>query len=468
MLGRFAGWIDGQLGLARLGHQDFLRKIFPDHWSFMLGEVALYALVVLVGSGTYLVLFFHPSAATVQYDGAYTPMQGVSMSDAYASALHISFDVQAGLLMRQTHHWAALVFLGAISLHMLRVFFTGAFRWPRQMNWLVGCTLLTIAVFSGFTGYSMVDDLLSGTGLVIGYSVLLSLPVLGPWLAFLLFGGPVPNSEIIPRLYAIHVMIIPGLLALLVTIHLAIVWRQKHTNYPGPQRTNHTIVGTRFWPTYATKATGFALIVCGIIVALGAFVEINPVWLWGPYDAAAVSAGSQPDWYVGWLEGALRLAPAWDLWIAGYLVPNPFFSGALLALIILAGLFLWPFLEAWATKDHEVHHVLDRLYVDAPVRTAIGVAGVCFVIVLLIAGSDDVLAVMLHADIERIRSVLRTLAIGVPLMAALLTFALGGWLAEPEVLGRADQHRDAGKQQGCSYRGSPSLTLTLTPTPTHA
>ena len=168
---------------------------------------------------------------------------------------------------------------------------------------------------------------------------------------------------------------------------------------------------------------------CGIIVALGAFVEINPVWLWGPYDAASVSAGSQPDWYVGWLEGALRLAPPWDLWIAGDLVPNPFFSGALVALIILAGLFLWPFLEAWATQDHEVHHVLDRPYMDAPLRTAIGVAGVCFIIVLLIAGSDDVLAVVLRADIERIRTVLRTLAVGIPLMAALLTFAFGGWLA---------------------------------------
>lgn len=434
MIGGLARWLDDQLGLARLGRKDFLRKIFPDHWSFMLGEVALYSFVVLVVTGTFLVFFFRPSSSEVAYDGSYAPLQGVHMSEAYASVLDLSFDVPAGLLMRQAHHWAAVVFVAAIALHLCRVFFTGAFRHPRQLNWLVGVTLLFVSVFSGFTGYSIVDDLLSGTGLVIGYSVLLSTPVIGSWSAFLLFGGPVPNPAIVPRLYSIHVMVLPAIFVLLIVVHLAIVWRQKHTNYPGPDRTDHMIIGTRMWPTYASKATGYLLIVSGIIMALGAFVQINPVWLYGPYDPAAVTAGSQPDWYLGWLEGALRLFPAWEPTVFGYLIPNPFFPGALIALLMLAGLYLWPFLEAWATGDRDVHHVLDRPR-DHPVRTGIGAAAITFFVVLLIAGSNDVLAVIFDTDVDLLRNVLRILSLALPVVVGAATYLICRTLA-----GRS--HRD--------------------------
>ncbi|MGA7271993.1 MAG: cytochrome bc complex cytochrome b subunit [Acidimicrobiia bacterium] len=420
MIGAIGRWLDYQLGLARFVQKN-LRKVFPDHWSFILGEVALYSFVVLVITGTYLAFFFHPSGQPTAYVGSYGPLQQVEMSQAYASVLNISFDVRGGLFVRQVHHWAALLFVAAIALHMTRVFFTGAYRRPRQLNWLIGVTLLFVAIFSGFTGYSVVDDLLSGTGLVIGYSVLLSIPFMGAWLAFLLFGGPVPNPSLVPRLYSIHIMILPGLIAVLLALHLAILWRQKHTNYPGPQRSNKTIVGTRLWPVYATKAFGLFFVIFGILAILGAFVQINPVWLYGPYDPSSVTVGSQPDWYLGWLEGALRLSPAWEMRIFGHLVPNPFFAGGLLALLMLAGLYVWPFLDAWITGDHEIHHVLDRPR-DRPVRTAVGVFSITFFVVLLVAGSDDVLAVLFDASIETLRVVLAALAIILPIVAGVAAY----------------------------------------------
>jgi quinol---cytochrome-c reductase cytochrome b subunit len=420
-MGRFARWIDDQLGLARLAQHQFLRKVFPDHWSFMLGEIALYSFLVLLLTGVYLSLFFHPGSETAVYEGSYAPLQGVPMSEAYESVLNISFDVQTGLLMRQIHHWAAVVFVAAIAIHLARVFFTGAFRRPRQLNWMIGLTLLILAAFAGFTGYSIVDDLLSGTGLAIGYSAVLSIPFLGPWLAFIIFGGPVPNPAVVPRLTSIHIMVLPAIIGALLVLHLLIIWRQKHTNYPGPGRTNRTVVGTRLWPVYATKSVGFFFLVFGILAAMGAFLEVNPVWLYGPYDPSAVSSGSQPDWYLGWLEGALRLFPPFEPTILGVTIPNPFFGGVLLPLLMLGGLFAYPFLEQWITGDREVHHILDRPS-SRPGRTAIGAGFITFFLVLTIAGSNDIFSVISGVRIDVIRDVLRIAVIVLPIVVAALTF----------------------------------------------
>jgi ubiquinol-cytochrome c reductase cytochrome b subunit len=423
-----ARWLDSQLGLARLIRHDFLRKVFPDHWSFMLGEVALYAFVVLLLTGVYLTLFFRASPELVIYDGSYEPLQGAEVSSAYASALHISFDVRAGLLVRQIHHWSALVFVAAIMYHLCRVFFTGAFRRPRQLNWMIGVSLLVLATGAGFTGYSVVDDLLSGTGLVIGYSVMLSIPVIGPWLAFLALGGPVPNEQMIPRLYAAHVMILPALIGVLLAAHLTILWRQKHTNFPGPQRSNESIVGTRLWPVYATKAGGFFLIVVGVLVALGAFVQINPIWVYGPYIPSAVTAGSQPDWYFGWLEGALRLFPAWEPSVFGYPIPSPFVPGVVLPTFMLMALYLYPFIEEWFTNDREVHHVLEHPS-DRPMRTAVGAYAIAFFIIMLVTGSNDIIAARWRADVGVVRDWLRVIAIVVPIVVGVATYYVCRWRA---------------------------------------
>ncbi|HZD17622.1 MAG TPA: cytochrome b, partial [Actinomycetota bacterium] len=307
---RAAGWFDDRLGASAFAGKA-LGKVFPDHWSFMLGEIALYSFIVLVLTGTFLALFYEPSSAPKVYEGAYEPWRGVEVSAAFDSVLRLSFDVRAGLVMRQIHHWAALVFVGAIVVHLCRIFFTGAFRTPRELNWIVGVTLLILGIFNGFSGYSLPDDLLSGTGLRIAYSVALSVPVIGPWIAFLLFGGEFPADQILSRLFVLHIFIVPVAILGLLSGHLALVWHQTHTQFPGPGRTERTVVGSRLWPTYATKSIGLFFAVFAVVGVLGGLVQVNPIWLYGPFEPATVSSPAQPDWYLGWLEGALRLYPPW-------------------------------------------------------------------------------------------------------------------------------------------------------------
>ena len=416
---KVARWIDDRLGASQFA-RTALNKIFPDHWSFMVGEIAMYAFAVLVLTGIYLTFFFEPSTREVVYHGAYAPLRGQTMSAAYKSGLDLSFNVRAGLVMRQIHHWAALVFIAAIVIHVSRVFFTGAFRRPREINWIVGVTLLLLAIANGFFGYSLLDDLLSGTGLRVAYSIALSIPILGEWLAFLFFGGEFPASATIPRFFVLHVMILPALIIGLLSAHLAIVWHQKHTQFPGPGRTEHNIEGSRLWPTYAIKSVGLFCLVAGVLTALGGLAQINPIWLYGPFKPATVSSGSQPDWYVGWLDGALRVMPPWEIRAFGHTVPNPFFPGVLLPGLTFAGLYLWPFLEARLTKDREPHNLLN-LPRDAPVRTAIGAAALAFYTLLFFAGANDILAVQFRVAPESITNAFRVLLFVLPAIVFLVT-----------------------------------------------
>jgi ubiquinol-cytochrome c reductase cytochrome b subunit len=417
---RFVRWLDERLGASRFA-RTALDKAFPDHWSFMLGEIALYSFVVLVATGIFLTFFFEPSLKTVTYHGDYVPLQGVTMSAAYSSVINLSFDVRAGLVMRQTHHWAALVFIASIVAHLCRIFFTGAFRRPREINWIIGVTMLLLAIANGVTGYSLPDDLLSGTGLRIIYSILLSIPVVGTWLAFLVFGGEFPSASIVSRLFVIHILLVPLALFGLLGAHLAILWRQKHTQFAGPKRTERNVVGSRLWPKYAVKSVGLFALVAGVVAGLGGLAQINPVWLYGPFDPAAVSTAAQPDWYVGWLEGALRLAPAWYLQIGRYDISEVFWPGVVLPGITFGLLYMWPFLEARVTHDHAEHHLLDRPR-DRPVRTAIGVGVLSFYIVLLLAGGQDLIATTIEAPIDPLTQALRVLLVVFPLVAALFTY----------------------------------------------
>ena len=280
--GNVANYVDERTGAAAWARKN-LTKVFPDHWSFMLGEVALYSFIILLLTGTFLTFWFVPSQADVVYNGSYAPLSHVTMSAAYSSTLHISFDVRGGLLMRQIHHWAALLFMVAIVAHLLRVFFTGAFRKPREFNWLIGVGLLTLGIVEGFLGYSLPDDLLSGTGIRIAEAIIQAIPVVGSYLAFFAFGGPFPGHVFIPRIYTVHVLLLPGIFLALITAHLMLVWYQKHTQYPGPGRTEKNVVGYPLMPVYMAKAGGFFFIVFGVTAFLGAVASINPIWLYGPY-----------------------------------------------------------------------------------------------------------------------------------------------------------------------------------------
>lgn len=385
------GWLDDRFRGARSTRNVF-KKIFPDHWTFLLGEIALYSFIILLLTGTFLTLFFKPSMSEVLYHGSYTKLDGVKMSEAYASTLNISFDVRGGLLMRQIHHWAALLFLAAIMAHMLRIFFTGAFRKPREVNWMIGVTMFALAIVEGFVGYSLPDDLLSGTGLRILEGVLLSIPIVGTYITFWVFGGQFPGHDLIPRLYVIHVLLLPGVILALVSAHLFIMWHQKHTQVPGKGRTDQNVVGAPFYPYFMAKTGAFFFIIFGVSAGLSTFAQINPIWLFGPYTPAAISAGSQPDFYMGWLEGSLRMMPAWQVDFLGHSLALSVFIPALLIFgLLITLLALYPFIEQWVTGDKREHHVIDRPR-NAPTRTAIGVGGVVFYGMLWLIGGNDLIA----------------------------------------------------------------------------
>ncbi|MFC9971717.1 cytochrome bc complex cytochrome b subunit [Spirillospora sp. NPDC127200] len=391
----------GRAADERFGGAPFLRKAmrkaFPDHWSFLLGEIAMYSFVIILLTGVFLTLFFRPSMTEVVYDGSYVPLRGVRMSEAYESTLHISFEVRGGLLMRQIHHWATIVFLGAIVVHLLRNFFTGAFRKPRELNWLIGIVLFMLVMVNGLFGYSLPDDLLSGTGLRILEGVLLSLPLVGSYAVMFLFGGEFPGDLIVPRLYIVHVLLIPGILLALIPLHAVVLtWRQTHTQFPGKGSGNRTVQGGPFFPVFIAKTTAYFLWVFGVCALLATFFQINPIWLFGPYDPGAISAGSQPDWYMGWLEGSLRIMPAWEITALGHTLPLSVLVPALVVPgVLFTGLAVYPFLERWVTGDHEIHHLLDRPR-DVPARTGIGAGGVVFYGVLWAAGGNDVIAHKFH------------------------------------------------------------------------
>jgi ubiquinol-cytochrome c reductase cytochrome b subunit len=410
--GATATYVDKRVGSNKfLGRN--LGKVFPDHWSFMLGEIALYSFIVVLLSGVYLTFFFKPSMIEVIYAGSYVPLQGIHMSEAYASSLDISFDVRGGLLIRQMHHW--------VAVHMFRVFFTGAFRKPREFNWIIGVALTVLALGAGFSGYSLPDDLLSGTGLQIARGIVQATPVIGTWMAFLLFGGEFPGTDFISRLYGIHILLIPGLILALITVHLMLVWTQKHTQFPGPGRTNDNVVGYPLMPVYMAKAGGFFFVVFGVIALLGGLVTINPIWIFGPYTPDQVSAGSQPDWYIGWLDGLLRIMPNWETVIFGWTISwNIMIPAMIVPGLVFTALALYPFIESWVTGDKREHNLLDRPR-NAPVRTGLGVMAITFYALLWIGGANDIIAVAFDVSINAVIWFLRIAVFVLPPIAFLIT-----------------------------------------------
>ncbi|WP_214368547.1 cytochrome b [Pseudonocardia sp. H11422] len=399
-------------------------KVFPTHWSFMLGEIALYSFIVLLLSGTYLALFFDPSMAEVVYDGPFDNLRGVHMSKAYESSLFISLEVRGGLFVRQVHHWAALLFMAAMVAHMFRTFFTGAFRKPRETNWVIGVVLILLGFFEGMTGYSLPDDLLSGTGLRIMSGITMTVPVMGTWAHWLLFGGEFPGTEIIPRFYIAHVLIIPGILLALIAVHVGLVWYQKHTQFPGPGRTEHNVVGVRILPAFAAKGGAFFAVTVGVIGMMAGLFQINPIWNLGPYNAAQISAGSQPDWYVLFTEGMARIFPPWEIYLFGtYTIPAAFFATAMFLPLLYVVAAIYPMVERKFTKDNALHNLLQRPR-DAPVRTALGAMAISFYLWLVLSGINDWIAYFFHVSLNATTWAGRIGALVVPPIAYWVTYRI--------------------------------------------
>src|SRR6476659_4567399 len=396
LLGKTGEWFEERLKVAR-PTRHYLNKVFPDHWSFMMGEIALYSFVVLLLTGTFLTFFFDAAMGEVRYNGSYQPLQGVEMSQAYASTLHISFDVRGGLVIRQIHHWAALMFIAAMLIHMGRIFFTGAFRKPRELNWIIGISLIVLGVIEGFAGYSLPDDLLSGTGLRIADAIMLSIPIIGSWVSFAVFDGEFPGTAIVGRLYIAHVLLIPAILVALITVHLALIVRQKHTQFPAAGRTESSVSGER----------------------------IYPIWLFGPYNPAQVSSGSQPDWYMAMLDGSTRLFPSWEIHglFGRYTVPAVFWPTVVLPTILIGLALAYPFIEARLTKDRAKHHLLQRPR-DVPVRTSLGAMALTFCIVLFISGGTDLVASGFDISLNAMTWGGRVALIILPPLAYVLTYRI--------------------------------------------
>ena len=419
--GAAASWVDERTGIAK-GAAFMMKKVFPDHWSFMLGEVAMYSMIICLLTGVFLSFWFIPSAGQIPYNGSYLPLQGVVMSEAYSSTLAISFDVRGGLLIRQIHHWAALMFCVAITVHMLRVFLTGAFRKPRELNWVIGTILSMLAIVEGFAGYSLPDDLLSGTGIRAAEGFIRSIPLVGSYISYLMFGGTFPGEAIIPRLYSVHVLLLPAVLIGLFTAHIVLVMVHKHTQFPGPGRTNENVVGFPLMPVYTAKAGGFFFMVFGVLAIISALVTINPIWAYGPYDPSPVTAGSQPDWYMGFADGALRLLPGFlEFELFGFTWSMNVFLGAVALIPVMytvAGVYPW--IEAWVTGDTREHHLLDRPR-NAPTRTAIGLAAFSFYVVLFLAAGNDIMAIRLQLSINDVTNLFRLLVFVVPVIVFWVT-----------------------------------------------
>jgi ubiquinol-cytochrome c reductase cytochrome b subunit len=422
-VGHIVGELDDRIGVAK-GGRVFLDKIFPDHWSFMLGEISLYSFLVLIATGIFLALYYVPSATDVIYHGSYAPLHGQVVSEAYNSTVRISFNVRGGLLIRQMHHWAADIFTGSIIVHMARIFFTGAFRKPRELNYTIGIVMLIIAIFEGYIGYSLPDDLISGTGLRIGYSIAESIPFVGSYLASFMWGGTFPGNSVLPRFYIIHVLIFPLILFALIGAHLTLLVRQKHTQFPGEGRTEHNVVGSPMFPTFMAKTTGFLFMVAAASALLGAFAQINPIWQFGSYEPYKISYAVQPDWYMGWTDGALRIMPSWELTAFGHTIPFEVFLPA----VVFPGLvfniaLLWPALERRMTGDIALHNLLDRPR-DRPKRTAAGAAFFALLFTLFAASSTDVLANYFHLSLNFVLWAFRILTIVVPIVVAFVTYRL--------------------------------------------
>ncbi len=423
MLERFIGYLD-----ARLGSADFtrkaLRKVFPDHWSFMLGEICVYAFVVLLITGTFVAFTFTASDAPVTYRGAYAPLAGRTVPASYDSVLHLSFGVPMGLLIRQMHHWASIVFTGAILFHMSRIFFTGAFRKPRELNWVIGLTLLLLAILDGFSGYSLPGDSVSGAGLRIAATVAQAIPVIGTSVSFGFFGGRYPTDAMTSRLFIVHVLFVPLAIVGAISLHLGMLWRQHHTQFAGPGRTETRLVGSALWPYYAMKSIGLLAATFAVIAFLGGLFTINPIWIYGPYDPWTVASPAEPDWYMGWLDGALRIGPSWALVLFHHTLGPVFFAAILMPSIFFGGLFAWPWIEARFSGDRAYHNI-DQMPYDVPWRLAIGVAALAFLTDLGFAATDDVQARLFHIPVEKLMFVYRFGALVAPPVAGAIALAIG-------------------------------------------
>jgi ubiquinol-cytochrome c reductase cytochrome b subunit len=411
--------IDARLHL-RGPARSVANKVFPTNWSFLLGEVAVFALVILVLTGTFLTFFYRPSVDPVLYTGSNPVFAGRELPAAFESIVRMSTDVNAGLLFRRLHRGASHLFIATVVLHMLRILFTGAFRRPREVNYFLGIVLLTLTFGAGFTGYSLPYDSLAGTGIRIAYSELLSLPLIGDRVAFWIFGGAFPTGDVIPRFFVLHVMVLPAAIIGAVTVHLLIVYVQKHTQFPRLGIDGHKLVlGKPLWPLQFAESASLFLWTGGVVAAAAVLIPWSDVTLLGPYVPGEVGNNAQPDWFMFWLEGMLRIFPPLEFGILDVVViSGPFVAGILLPGLIFTVLGAYPFIEKRVYRLEGEWHVLQNP-LEIPLRAGVMLGFWSFLLILSAAATNDILSRMFGVPVEIVTWAFRSAVIVVPVVLGL-------------------------------------------------
>jgi quinol---cytochrome-c reductase cytochrome b subunit len=439
----------GRLRAASLAGRLY-RRGRADRWSAMFGQIAVYSFVMTAISGVFLLFYFKPGMTAVTYHGSYRKLDGVPMSEAYRSTLDLSFDMRGGLLMRQIHHWAALLFVAAVCGYLLRLYFTGAFRRRRWLDWAVWVTMLALGMVAGLSGTILPDDSMSGGSLDVLQGVTLSVPVIGSHLALWIFGGDFPGHEIIGRAYWVHVAVLPAVMVALLVLLRWRGWRGSgrwrgwralgRPRRRGGRRHDRGQRGARGWPLVTPAPMVMFLFTCAALVLLGTFAQINPVWLVGPYQPGSISAGAVPGWYMGFVDGALRIMPGWEISVAGHpltlavLVPGVLMPGAFFTLLAA-----YPLLDRKLTADPLIERPR-----EAATRTAVGAAGITFYGMLWAAAANDEIAYHLRVPLYAVSWFFRIAVLVGPVLAFGVTQRLCLGLARRDQY-EAEHGRETGR-----------------------
>lgn len=434
---------------ARIGFRGSLRtavrKLFPTHWSFLLGEVALFSFAGLVLSGVYIAFFYTPSTAPVVYDGAYASLSGRTLPEAYASVLRLSVDVPFGEVVRRFHHFSAHLFVASLLLHAARVYFTGAFRRPRELTWWIGLALFGLALLNGFTGYCLPFDMRGGTALRMMMTTLESVPWVGGWLATFVFGAAFPGDVILGRLYIEHVFIGPALIAALIGAHLFLVVRLSHTNYPAPDRSDALEVGAHAWPEQAARSLTLLFLVFGVIALLSAFFPVEAVEAYGPFQRFSSYPPLSPDWFLMWIEGAYRMLPRQlDFTLIGATFTNPFYGAIVLPILVFAACALYPLLDARIYRGETRSEHLLEPWRERPFRTAFGVGGLGFLVFLSLGVLNDVMASAFSVEVRHVNIVWGILTLASPVVLFGIVYGNLRRRARSAPLGRVAHEEDEG------------------------
>ncbi|QLC33274.1 cytochrome bc complex cytochrome b subunit [Halarchaeum sp. CBA1220] len=415
---RVYGWLDDRLDL----NDEFLGKAFPEdrYASFLLGEVTLFTFIILVLTGTFLGMLYRPGAAATTYEGILAEYAGTEVPLAFASVLRITYDVPMGMFIRMVHHWGAYLFVAAMGLHMLRVFFSGAYRNPRELNWVVGSTLLFLGIGEGFMGYALPFDEYGSTATGIGFTVAGSIPVIGETLTKIIFGGLWPDNAavILPRMFFYHVFLLPLIIGGLIAVHMLLLIRQKHTEQQGSRDDDagvsdddeSVVTGVPLVPNQVAVTIIVFLSVFGVLALLAGFFPVQRLPVWGPNDPFSTPSGVAPDWYFMWVFGILKVIP-------GFIPRGEFVAGVVAPGIIATVLVLWPFIDY---ERDAVHFTADPI--KRPFQTSVGVGAIVFIIMLSVAAMNATVGSLINVETSTASTYLLYLTIIVPIVWGLITY----------------------------------------------